>query len=335
MNRYLHCAEQQESSSNFTKYCTCHAKWLWWLIRVTYETSFTMRGATGVTIQLHQILRLPRKMNLMIDPRLTWNVVYNARSNRNHNPTSPNTAPATQNESHDWSASHMKRHLQCAEQPDSHPPTAANTAPATQSHSHDSSSSHYNARSNTGFHPTSPNTAPAMKFWVQDFSGKSLNCFRQKKDDSRIIRPWSDHMEKCNISRSGYLSKFHQVLRLPRKVTLQLHQILRLPRKMNLMIDPHQIWNVIFTMRGATRVTLQLHQILRLPRKMNLMIDPPHIWTSFTMCGATRDTLQLHQILPLPRNLKFKISAETLWIASANIKTIRGWSEDDPRIIWG
>ena len=117
----LQCAEQQESSSNFTKYCTCHAKWLWWLIRVTYETSFRMRGATGVTIQLHQILRLPRKMNLMIDPRLTWNVIYNARSNRNHNPTSPNTAPATQNESHDWSAWQMKRHLQCAEQQESSP----------------------------------------------------------------------------------------------------------------------------------------------------------------------------------------------------------------------
>ena len=119
MKRHLQCAEQQEPSSNFTKYCTCHAKWLWWLINVTYETSFTMRGATGVTIQLHQILRLPRKMNLMIDPRLTWNVIYNARSNRNHNPTSLNTAPATQNESHDWSASDMKRQLQCAEQPES------------------------------------------------------------------------------------------------------------------------------------------------------------------------------------------------------------------------
>ena len=119
MNRYLHCAEQQEPSSNSTKYCTCHAKWLWWLIRVTYETSLTMRGAIGVTIQLHQILHLPRKMNLMIDPRLTWNVIYNARRNRNHNPTSPNTAPAMQNESHDWSASDMKRHLQCAEQPES------------------------------------------------------------------------------------------------------------------------------------------------------------------------------------------------------------------------
>ena len=34
-----------------------------------YETALTMRGATGVTIQLHQILRLPHKMNLKLDPR--------------------------------------------------------------------------------------------------------------------------------------------------------------------------------------------------------------------------------------------------------------------------
>ena len=61
-------------------------------------------------------------------------------------------------------------------------------------------------------------------------------------------------IEKYNISRSGYHSKFHRILRLLRKVTLELHQILRLPRK----------------------VTLELHQILRLPRKMTLMINPLH-----------------------------------------------------------
>ena len=116
MKRHLQCAEQQTSHHNFTKYCACHAKWISWLIRVTYETSFTMRGATNFTPQLHQILRLPRKMNLMIDPRHIWNVIYNAGSNSSHNPTSPKTAPATQNESHDWSASHMKRLLDSAEQ---------------------------------------------------------------------------------------------------------------------------------------------------------------------------------------------------------------------------
>ena len=51
-----------------------------WLMSVAYETSFTMRGVTGVILQLHQILRLPRKMNVMIDPRHIWNVISNARS---------------------------------------------------------------------------------------------------------------------------------------------------------------------------------------------------------------------------------------------------------------
>jgi len=33
-----------------------------------------------------------------------------------------------------------------------------------------------------------------------------------------------------NTSRSGYHSKFHQMLRLPQKVTHELHQMLHLPR---------------------------------------------------------------------------------------------------------
>ena len=50
MRRHLQCAEQQESSSNFTKYCACHAKWISWLTCVTYETSFTISGATRVSL---------------------------------------------------------------------------------------------------------------------------------------------------------------------------------------------------------------------------------------------------------------------------------------------
>ena len=64
MKRHLQCAEQQVSPSNLTKYCACHETWLDCFIVLTYETSFPMRGATGVTIQPHQILRLPRKMTL-------------------------------------------------------------------------------------------------------------------------------------------------------------------------------------------------------------------------------------------------------------------------------
>ena len=62
MKRHLQCAEQQISSTNVTKYCGCHVK-----------------------------------MALMIDARHILNVIYNGRSNRHHPPTSPNTAPATQN----------------------------------------------------------------------------------------------------------------------------------------------------------------------------------------------------------------------------------------------
>ena len=218
MKRHLQCAEQQESQSNFTKYCACHAKWISWLIRVSHETSFAMSGATGITIQLHQILHLPRKRNLMIDPRHIWNVIYNERSNRNDNPTSPNTAPATQNESHDWSTSHMKRHLQCAEQQESSSnftkyctchakwlwwlirlayETSFTMSGATgitiQLHQilrlprkmnlmidpHHIWNVIYNARSKQSHPLTSPNTAPATKSWVPDFSWKSLSCFRQ------------------------------------------------------------------------------------------------------------------------------------------------------------
>ena len=86
---------------------------------VTYGTLLTMHGATGVIHQRHQVLRLPRKMNRIIDPRDICKVIYNARSNRHQPPTSPNTAPATKNDSHHWSSWHIKRHLQCAEQQDS------------------------------------------------------------------------------------------------------------------------------------------------------------------------------------------------------------------------
>ena len=95
-------------------------------------------------------------------------------------------------------------------------------------------------------------------------------------------------IEKYNISRSGYLSKSHQVLGLPRKVTLELHQVLRLPRKVTLEL--HQV------LRLPRKVTLELHQVLRPPRKVTLelhqVLRPPR-----------KVTLELHQVLRLPRKL--------------------------------
>ena len=312
MKRHLQCAEQQSTPSNLTKYCACHAKWISWLIHITYETSFTMHGATVNTLQPHQILHLPRKINLMIDPHHIWNVFYNARSNGQHPPASPNTAPATQNESHDWSASHMKGQLQCAEQQAS----PSNLTKYCTCHTKWTSYNLmidpyqiwnviYNARNNRHHPPTSPNTNPAMQ---NDHPTSDRNLLKtgetsfpmrdRSEHDPRPIREWSDpknanrnpprrrgyfshspgadSIENYNVSRSGYHSKFHHMLRLPRKVTHELHQMLRLPRK----------------------VTHELHQMLRLPRKVTHELHQMH-----KMRRATGIALQPHQILHLPRKM--------------------------------
>ena len=88
-------------------------------VRLYYEVLHLPRK---VTLELHQVLHLTRKMTPMLDPcHILWNVIYNARSNGCHPPTSPNIAPAKQNDSYAaWFSSHVKCHFQCAEQQVSH-----------------------------------------------------------------------------------------------------------------------------------------------------------------------------------------------------------------------
>ena len=328
MKRYLQCAERQESASNFSKYSACHEKWISWLILLTNETLFTMRGATCVIVQTHQILRLPRKMNLMIDPRHNWNVIYNARSNMCHCPNSPNTAPATKNDSHDWFT--MRRA----------------TCVIVQTHQ--------------------------ILRLPRKMTVKNLTeiCWKRMKRhfqcavDPTMIREWSDHdprmkpsvrnpprnrgyfsrppqafcIEKYNISRSGYHSKFHRILRLPRKVTLQLHQILRLPRRATLIIDPLHTWNVIYNARSnnsppptssstAPATKNESHDWSFSQMKRYLQCAEQHVslskrtkycachekWISwlilvtnetlFTTRGATCVIVQTHQVLRLPQKM--------------------------------
>ena len=66
MKRHVQCAGQHESASNSTKNCACHAKRISWLIGITYETSLTTREASKVTLQPHQVLRLPRNSEFKI-----------------------------------------------------------------------------------------------------------------------------------------------------------------------------------------------------------------------------------------------------------------------------
>ena len=70
------------------------------LILVIFEILFRICRATGITLQPHQILRLTCKTTHIFYLRDIWNVIYHARSNRCHPPTSANTAPAPQKDSH-------------------------------------------------------------------------------------------------------------------------------------------------------------------------------------------------------------------------------------------
>ena len=320
-------------STNVTKCCACHAKWLSWLICVTYETSFTMRRATGITLQPHQILRLPRKMTLMIDLRHIWNVISNARSNKHHSPTSPNTAPATQN-----CIPKSKRNC---------PKTVEVSIPTRGRFEHDP-----NMIRTRSEHELVISHPPVRWGYFSRFG------------DAFCI-------ENYNISRSGYLPRFHRILRLPQKVTLQDHQILRLPRKMTLMIDVRHTWHVIYNARSnrshpptspnAAPATqndshhlsswhmkryLQCAEQQASPSKFTKRCACHVKWlswlmsatyeTSFPMRGATGITLQPHQILRLPRKIAVQNLRKTLWKqlkcqfqCGDDSTMIRPWSEHE------
>ena len=289
MKRHLQCAEQQASPSNFTKYCACHAKWISWLIHITYETSFTIRGATGITLQPHQILRLPRKMNLMIDPHHIWNVIYNARSDRNHPPTSPNIAPATQKECHDWSASHMKRHLQCA----------GATGITLQPHQ----------ILRLPRKMSTPNV-------LEKFTENSWNVPFPMRDrsetwsenDPRTIRAWSDP-ENANrnpprhqrllfaLARSRFYWKLQ---RFPLRLSFQISPHAGAATKSDTWTSPNAApatkkWHMNFTrmLHLPQKVKHELQQMLHLPRKvtheLHQMLHLPQ-----------KVTHELHQMLHLP-----------------------------------
>ena len=298
MKRHLQCAEQQVSPSNLTKYCACHEKWLDCFIVLTYETSFPMRGATGVTIQPHQILRLPRKMTLQ-----------DFKENLQKQ---------------------MKRHFQCGADPSMIRPW----------------SDHENANRN-----------PPRKWGYFSSSPRAFS------------------IEKYNVSRPILHSNLHQILRLPRKVPLELHQILRLSRRKTHILSPHHIWNVIYSARSnrchhptspntapATKndsTALSSSHMKRHFQCAEQQVSPSNLtkycachekWldcfivltyeTSFPMRGATGVTIQPHQILRLPRKMTLQDFKENLqkqvkrhFQCGADPCMIRAWSEHDPTMI--
>ena len=297
-----YCACHEKWHFNFTKYCACHEKWISWLILVTHETLFTMRGATSVIVQTHQILRLPCKMNLMIDPCHTWNAIYNARSNKCHCPNSPNTVPATQNDFPNFRKNFSK--------------TAETSFPMRGRSDHD-------PRMIRPWSENDPTMKPSLR-----------NPPRNRGYFSRPPRAFC--IEKYNISRSGYHSKFHRILRLPRKVTLQLHQILRLPRKMTLMINPRHTWNAIYNARSN-----KCH-CPNSPNTAPATKNESHDWSlshmkRYLQCAEQQVSLsKLTKYCACHAKWLSKFSQKFLensWNVISNAGPIRPWSENDPTMI--
>ena len=337
MKRHLQCAEQQASTSNLTKYCACHAKWLSRFILLTYETSFTMRGATGIALQPHQILRLPRKMTLMIDLRHIWNVIYNARSNRHRPPTSPNTAPATQNDSHDWCPSHMKRHLQCAEQQASPSNLTKYCACHAKLHS-------------KILEKLSENS------WSVNSNARPIRAWSEH--DPSMIRPWTRHLAPARSRRLHFVLRRrilywklqHFALRLSTQISPNTAPATKsdTPRSPNTAPatknDSHDWypWHMKRHLQCAEQQAspCNLTKYCACHAKWLSWLIFVTYGTSFTMRGATGIALQPHQILRLPRKSALQDLSEILrerlkrqFQCAADSTMIRAWSEHDPSMI--
>ena len=168
--------------------------------------------------------------------------------------TSPNTAPATQNECHQWSASHMKRHFQCVEQVKSPSNITKHCA------CHEIWKLKISAET--------PWMLPPIERRFDDNPTTSDHIRPDPtRSDQKIVishpplpRPYSSHfgrrfcIVKYNISRPGYLPKCHEVLRLSRKDTRQPHQILRLPQKVRYELCLY--WSVTWLICAFTDLLL-------------------------------------------------------------------------------
>ena len=311
------------SLSKLTKYCACHQKWISWLILVAHETLFTMRGVTTVIVQTHQILRLPRKMNLMIDPCHTWNAIYNARSNKCHCPNSPNTAPATQNDSPKFCKNFSKTAetsfpMRGRSENDPRMIRAGNRPPQPASQQRWLFAlatsifywkiQHFALRLSFQI---SPNTAPATK---SDSSTSPTTAPGTQND----CHDWSSSHMKCHLQCAEQPVSSSNITEYCACHEKWISWLIPVTHER------------LFTMRGATSVIVQTHQILRLPRKMILIIDPCHTWNAIynarsnkCHCPNSPNTAPATQN-DSPKFCKnFSKTAETSF-------PMRGRSENDP-----
>ena len=351
------------SLSKLTKYWACHEKWISWLILVTHETLFTMRGVTTVIVQTHQILRLPRKMNLMIDPCHTWNAIYNARSNKCHCPNSPNTAPATQSNTHHWSLSHMKRYLQCAEQQVSLSKLTkycACHAKWLSWYCHDWSSSHMKRYLQCAEQQVASSNITKYCACHAKWFSKISETFLQNRwnvnsnarpirdrseNDPSMIRPWSEHETVTPQPASQprllftpttsilYWKIQHFALRLsfqisPNTAPATKSDTSTSPNTAPATKNESHDWSLSHMKRylqcAEQQVSLsKLTKYCACHEKWISWLILVTHETLFTMRGTTGGILQHHQILRLPRKMTVMTDPRHIWNAIYNARNNR------------
>ena len=187
----------------------------------------------------------------MFDNRNPWNVQYNARSNRSHPPTSPNIAPTPKNESNACSSLRMKRHLHCAEQQRSPSNiTKYCTCHEKKFPEHSWNVIFYNAGT---IWPWSQNDPRMIRAWNRQSATRLATevTFRARhehfllKNTTFRAPAIIPNFTKCCTCHEKWQLNFtkycgchekwhHQIVHVPRKVTVELHQIMHLPQKVTL-----------------------------------------------------------------------------------------------------
>ena len=326
MKPYLQCAEQQVSRSNLTKYCACHAERLAYIVLITYETSFTMRGATGVTIQPHQILRLSRRKTHILSPHHIWNVIYSARSNRCHDPTSPNNAPATQN----WIAKFLTKSLKTDET--SFPMRGRSENDPTMIRPW---SDHENANRNPprkwGYFSSSPGAFSIVKYNVS-----SPILHSNIHQVLRLPQKVTLDLHRILLLPRKVTLELHQVLHLPRKVTLELHQVLRLSRRKTHILSPHRIWNVIYSARSNRCHDPTSPNTAPATKNDSTALSSSHMKRHFQCAEQQVSLSNLTKYCACHEKWHCKMSkkiSKNRWNVISNAGPIRPWSENDPIMI--
>ena len=339
MKRHLQCAEQQMSRANLAKYCACHAERLTCLILITYQTSFTMRGATGVPLQPPQILRLPRKLTRqnfkenvqkqvkrhfqcgddpsMIRPWSEHDPTM-IRPWSDHETDSPQPASPVRllfeltTSIFYWKIQRFAPNLTFKHSPNAAPATKSgtrtspNTAPAMKSNTWTSPSTAPATKSGTR---TSPNTAPTTKSntWTSPSTTpatKSDTWTSPNTAPTTKSNTWTSPSTAPATKSDTWTSPSAAPAT---KSNTWISPGTAPATKSDTWISPNAApvtqkdsQELHQILRLPWKVTLELHQVLHLPQKVALELHQ-------ILRLPRKVTLELHQVLHLPRKVTLEL----------------------------